>query len=246
MRLLKAFLAQILGLIIALVADPLLPDISYDNVDFFILQSSAAILISLVLRQPRWWILIHCLFLPSVFFLLSFHVSAYWYLLVLCILGLVFWGTIKGDVPLFLSSTHVTNAVIELVYRESAVSFAELGAGIGTITVPLAKQYPHLIINAWERAPLPWLINIWRNRLNKNSHCFCSSLWDCDFDQYDVIFTFLSPVLMPEIGVILRNNMRPGSLLISAAFPVPGWEPELIKQLNNITRTQLYCYRITD
>ena len=244
MTLSKAFLAQLFGLIIAIGLNPFLPLQNSGLVTLLILQSSGAMLGSKLLRQPRWWLVIHLLFLPSAAALLSLQLAAHWYLLILIILILVFWGTVKGDVPLFLSSTAVVEAVSQLITQESAQYFAELGAGIGTVTVPLAKQHPQLIINAWERAPIPWVINIWRSRHYANSHCYRSDLWNCDFSQYDVIFAFLSPVIMPELGAKLKTAMRPGSLLISSSFAIPDWQPETIKQVDDLAKTQLYCYRI--
>ncbi len=246
MTLSKAFLAQLFGLIIAIGLNPFLPLQNSGLVTLLILQSSGAMFSSLLLRQPRWWLMIHLLFLPSAATLLSIQLSAHWYLLILIVLTLVFWGTIKGDVPLFLSSTAVVDAVSQLITKESAQHFAELGAGIGTVSVPLAQQHPQLIINAWERAPLPWAINFWRSRHYPNSHCYRSNLWSCDFNQYDVIFAFLSPAVMPELGAKLKSTMRPGSLLISSSFAIPNWKPESIQQLNDIAKTQLFCYRITE
>ena len=246
MTLCKALLAQLLGLLIAFALNPFLPPHYSSWITLLILQSSGAMLSSTLLRQPRWWLVIHFLFLPSAAALLSLQLAAYWYLLILIILILVFWGTVKGDVPLFLSSTAVVEAISKLITQESAQYFAELGAGIGTVTAPLAKQHPQLIINAWERAPIPWAINVWRSRHYANSHCYRSNLWNCDFSQYDVIFAFLSPTIMPELGAKLQTAMRPGSLLISSSFAIPDWKPETIKQLNDIAKTQLYCYRIAD
>ncbi len=246
MTLSKALLAQLLGLIIAISLIPLLPMKFSGLVTFLILQSSCAMLSSILLRQPRWWLPIHLVFLPCATTLLSLQLAAHWYLLIFIVLTLVFWGTIKGDVPLFLSSTAVVEAVSQVITQESAQHFAELGAGIGTVTVPLAQQHPQLIINAWEKAPIPWVINIWRSRHYANSHCYRSNLWSCDFSQYDVIFVFLSPAVMPELGVKLRSTMRPGSLLISSSFAIPDWKPETIKQVNDMAKTQLFCYRIAD
>ena len=244
MTLYKALLAQLFGLITAIGINPLLP-IAYSGLEsFLILQSSTAMLCSTLLHQRRWWLIIHILFLPSALTLHSLELSAHWYLLTLILLTLVFWGTIKGDVPLFLSSTAVVDSVSQFITKESAQHFAELGAGMGTITVPLAQQHPQLVINAWERALLPWAINVWRSRHYANSRCYRGDLWNCDFNQYDVIFAFLSPAVMPELGAKLQTAMRPGSLLISSSFAIPDWEPETIKQVNDLAKTQLYCYRI--
>ena len=165
------------------------------------------------------------------------------YLLVVLLLALVFWGTVKGDVPLFLSSTAVADAVAALVDKENAGAFADLGAGVGSVAVPLAQQRA-MAVDAWESAPLPWLIAAWRCRTLSNASVKRASLWGCDLGRYDVVFAFLSPAVMAELGGKIRREMRPGSLFISSSFPIPAWQPESVVQIEDRRRTKLFCYRI--
>lgn len=165
------------------------------------------------------------------------------YQLLVLLLGLVFWGTVKGDVPLFLSSTAVADAVAVIVDREKAAVFADLGAGVGSVAVPLA-QHRSLKVDAWERAPLPWLITAWRCRKLPNAAVKRASLWDCNLARYEVVFAFLSPAVMVELGEKVRREMRLGSLFISSSFPIPDWEPEKIVDIEDRRRTKLFCYRV--
>ena len=129
--------------------------------------------------------------------------------------------------PLFLSSTAVADAVAAIVERENADMFADLGAGIGSVAVPLAERRA-MTVDAWECAPLPWLITAWRCRKTAECDARRASLWGCDLGRYEVVFAFLSPAVMAELGEKVRREMRPGSLFISSSFPIPDWEPESI------------------
>jgi hypothetical protein len=71
-----------------------------------------------------------------------------------------------------------------------------------------------------------------------------ASFWDGDLGRYDVVFAFLSPAVMAELGEKVRREMRPGSLFISSSFPVPDWEPEAIEQIEDRRGTKLFCYRV--
>lgn len=208
-----------------------------------LVQGMAAALCSGVLRQPYWWLPIHVLFLPTAIAMLTLHLPSWLYLSVVLLLALVFWGTVKGDVPLFLSSSAVADAVKAIVDQENAEVFADLGAGVGSVAVPLARQRP-LIVDAWEYAPLPWLITAWRCRKLSNAKVKRASLWDCDLGRYDVVFAFLSPAVMTELGEKVRDEMRPGSLFISSSFPVADWEPESVTSIADRRQTQLFCYRL--
>jgi hypothetical protein len=209
-----------------------------------LMQGATAALWSRVLRQPYWWLPIHFLFLPAVIALLTLQLPSWLYLLIVLLLALVFWGTVKGDVPLFLSSSAVADALTSIVDRENAGMFADLGAGVGSVAVPLARRLS-IKVDAWERAPLPWLITAWRCRKLPNADVKRESLWGCDLDRYDVVFAFLSPAVMSELGEKIRREMRPGSLFVSSSFPIPDWRPESVVQIDDRRRTKLFCYRVT-
>lgn len=244
MTLFKAFAAQMLGVTFTIALASMLPALFHGSWRLALTQGVIAALSANLLRQPSWWIWIHLLFLPTVTAMLVLQLPAWSYLLAVLLLALVFWGTAGGDVPLFLSSSAVTDAVAAIAERENAEMFADLGAGIGSVAVPLAQQYPLMTVEAWERAPLPWLITAWRCRKLPNMNARRSSFWDCDLGCYDVVFAFLSPAVMAELGEKVRREMRPGSLFISSSFPVPGWEPESIEQIEDRRGTKLFCYRL--
>ena len=240
MQLTKALTCQLGGLLIAVLLAQSAQGIGW----VLLIQGIAAASLSRLLQQPIWWLPCHLFFLPTAISLSAIHLPAGMYLLILCVMTLLFWGTVKGDVPLFLSSSAVADAMIKLAQREHACSFAELGAGTGSVAVPLAQRLPALKIQALERAPLPWLITRWRCRLLRNVEVQNKSLWQCDLTKQDLVFAFLSPLVMVQLGKKVRNEMRAGSLLVSSSFPIPDWQPEFVVQLEDRSRTRLYCYRI--
>jgi len=244
MTLTKALACQIIGLIIAFLLTRIFPQLAYGLWTVFLLQGITAAASSRLFHQPIWWLPIHLLFLPAVVGMTIINLPAWLYLLILLMLALVFWGTVKGDVPLFLSSSEVADAVTLLVQKENASCFTELGAGVGSVVVPLAKKLPHLKTHALEIAPLPWLIMRYRCRLLTNVTVKNKSLWEYDLTKQDLVFTFLSPLFMEQLGEKVRREMRVGSLFVSSSFPVPDWLPESVIQLEDRRGTKLYCYRV--
>lgn len=244
MSLIKALLCQILACLIILLLSDWLSRWAIDIRLIALLQALIAATFSALLRQPVWWRLIHLSFTPAMAIMLAFSLPSWLYLLVLLLLSLVFWGTVKGDVPLFLSSSAVGKAVIAVVARERAASFVDLGAGVGTVVAPLARQRPDLRIDALERAPLPWLLARWRCRKLPNVQVRLVSLWRRNLTEYNVVFAFLSPLVMARVAEKVRSEMREGSLFISSSFPVQDWVPETIVEVDDGRKTRLYCYRI--
>lgn len=241
---LRALAAQGLGLIVSLALAWGVPAVFSELWRLVLLQGIVAVLCSRALQQPPWWWPMHLLFLPALLGALALQLPSGIYLGVFLLLALVFWGTVQGDVPLFLSSPAVAAAVAELAEQERAGLCADLGAGVGSVVVPLAQRLPLVAIEAWERAPLPWAIAEWRCRKVPNVAVRRASFWSCHFARYDLVFAFLSPAVMPALGEKIRREMRPGSLFVSSSFPLPEWVPETVRNLDDRRGTRLYCYRI--
>jgi hypothetical protein len=64
-----------------------------------------------------------------------------------------------------------------------------------------------------------------------------------DLGSYDVVFVFLTPMVMQEIADKARAEMRSGSLLLSLAFPLPGIKPDFTLNTNGNEGHLLYGWR---
>lgn len=243
MILLRAIFCQFFALALVFITAYWLP-IFHNPIVFLLAQCGMAIAGSFLLHQPKWWIPIHLVFLPSVFIFFTLALPAWLYLIITLVLILIFWGTVRGDVPLFLSSNEVTHAVAGLLQQEQAKHFADLGAGVGSVAVPVARLFKNINVEAWELAPIPWLISAWRGRNVSNYTALRQNFFNSDFEKYDVVFAFLSPAVMPAVSEKIKREMRSGTLFISSSFPAPDWKPESIKEMDDLRRTVLFCYRI--
>lgn len=238
---LKALSCQVLALALTMLLVTLQGNIFILRLPI-VLQPLFAVMLSHLFGQPQWWMPIHLLFLPLVWLLLQLGVPAWVYLLGFILLVLIYWGTIKGDVPLFLSSPAVSLALSDIVRREQAESLIDLGAGIGSVVLPLANRFPHLRITAVERAPIPWLILSWRCRRFKNIKICRDNFWDYPLANDSVVFAFLSPKVMTRLDEKCRNELGAGNLLVSSAFPLTDREPNSIISLNK-KHLKLHCYK---
>lgn len=242
----RALLAQLIGLTLAALLAWAMPQVFRDLWSVAVAQGFAALLASKWLEQPGWWQPIHLAFLPLVLAATTLHLPSEIYLVAFALLMLVFWGTAGGDVPLFLSSREVVMTLAEIADDERAHTFVDLGAGVGSVVVPLAKHFPLLQVEAWERAPIPWALTAMRGRKLGNLILRRDSFWNASLADYDIVFAFLSPAVMPEVGDKVRREMRPGTLFISSSFPVPEWRPEMKVEIGDARDTVLYGYRIEE
>jgi hypothetical protein len=94
-----------------------------------------------------------------------------------------------------------------------------------------------------EIAPLPaWVARV-RAAVAGRFRAGQGDFWTLDLSDYDVIYAFLSPAPMQALWEKVTREARPGTLLISNSFGVPGAEPHAQVPLGGANRA-LYVWRI--
>ncbi|MBP6366905.1 MAG: hypothetical protein KBA82_07455 [Nitrosomonas sp.] len=242
---LKALLTQIIATLIMALFVMAQSTIILSLFEWSVLQGLLAGLISYCLRMPAWWIFIHLTFIPLAIATLALEISSLWFLsLFLCLL-LIYGKTYKTQVPLYLSSKNVNIVLDTLLPKQEQFSFVDLGSGCGGLLNNLAKVHKNGLFYGIESAPLPLLISKLRSLLNHGScKIFWGSFWEYDLSQYDVVYAYLSPVPMESLWRKVSKEMRPGSLLISNTFLIPGVTPHKSIQLNDFSNSTLYLWKI--
>lgn len=194
-----------------------------------VLQGGVAAVLGRVLGMESWWIPIHALFVPGLVGLLQLRLPPVWFLAGFAVLASVYWSVARTRVPLFLSSRAAARAVAELLPRERSFMFIDLGSGLGGMLCNLARARPAGSFHGIESAPLPFLLSTLRTALSVPSgKVGWGHFQDLDLGHYDVVYAYLSPAAMPGLWVKARREMRPGTLLISNAFAIPGVAPTCI------------------
>jgi len=138
---------------------------------------------------------------------------------------LVYGGGILTRVPLYNSNRDAWEALLGLV-PPGAARFVDLGAGLAGPLAFLARQRPDASFHGVEASPLTCLA-AWLRTLPCRGNCRIrwGSLWREELCEYDVVYAFLSPAPMPALWAKAVREMKPGSLLVSNTFAVPGQEP---------------------
>lgn len=201
-----------------------------------------ALFFASVSHQPWWWRLIHGAFMPAVWLTHHQQIDPGWFLLAFVLLLLVYRGALSGQVPLYLSNKQTVAALAELLAERQQLRFLDLGAGIGSTTVPLADLLPDDHFTGVENAPLTWLTGRFLSLGRPNISWQWEDLWRAKLGDYDVVYAFLSPVPMADLWKKVQAEMPPGSLFISNTFPVPGVAPSRIIEVDCSPARPLYCY----
>jgi SAM-dependent methyltransferase len=209
-----------------------------------LIQGLLAALICNLFGLQRWWLIISLLFFPAILLAQAFMLPSWIYLWAFIFSLTFFWSLIYRGAPLYVSGPATWTTVAELLPRDHAFRFIDLGSGLGGLASHLSRQYPNAEFHGVELAPGPWLISKIRNWLaDGRVDFFRRDYRKLDLGSYDVVFAFLTPPVMQEIADKARAEMRPGSLLLSLAFPLPGIEADFTLNTHGDEGHLLYGWR---
>ena len=213
---------------------------------FALLCGTLAAVLSSITGIARWWLFIQFAFAPALVLMLALDIPPGIFLAIFLVMLVVYWSTFRSQVPLYLSSKKVWQALETLLPAEQPFTFVDLGSGMGGVLTHLAESRPCGRYHGIEVAPLPFLWSWLRLRFGDLAHCSVhrGSLWDCDLSQYDVVFAYLSPVPMDALWNKARREMRPGSLFISNTFAVRDQPPHESVTVDDLHRSTLYLWRM--
>ena len=208
-----------------------------------------AALFSRIAGLARWWLLIQFLFIPALVLMLSLKLPPNFFLFAFLILLVVYWSTFRTQVPLYLSSRRIWQAMELLLPAPASdknFTLMDLGSGIGGVLTNLAGVRPDGRYYGVEAAPLPFLWSWLRIRLGGYRNCEVKwgSLWDCDLAEYDVVFAYLSPVPMDELWQKARREMRSGTVFISNTFAVADHPPQQTFTVDDLHHSTLYIWHM--
>ena len=215
-----AFILQFAAVVITLLS---VNAVGWHGSPLFIalLCGMLAAMFSFFAGLAKWWLVIELLFAPALVLMLAVELPPGLFLGAFLLSLLVYWSTFRTQVPLYLSSSKVWQALeqsLPIAQVGSSFSFMDLGSGLGGVLTHLASARRDGRYGGVEAAPLPFLWSWLRIRLGGYRNCRVQwgSLWDCDLSHYDVVFAYLSPVPMEKLWHKARAEMRPNTLFISS------------------------------
>jgi len=189
---------------------------------FVLLQAAISAVFAVWARMASWWRWIHAGFPLAIWLMAQLQLPSECYLLGFLVSLALFWTTFRSQVPFFPSRPAVWQQVGQLL-PASKLRIVDIGSGLGDLSMHLSLLRSDCSIEGIEIAPLPWLLSYVRARLRRSTAKFKFGDYHAlDFGAYDVIFAYLSPAVMSDLRQKAQLEMRPGSMLISYEFDIPG------------------------
>lgn len=141
-------------------------------------------------------------------------------------------------VPYYPTPFQSYQTIASLV-PEDAISFADLGCGTGKLLQYVCSSKKVSKLYGYEISIFPYIIAKFRSLLqNKIKIRFCS-FWSINWNQFDVIYCFLSPAPMSKVSEKFNREAKNGALLISNTFELPVTADTNIVFIKEIDAAQL-------
>jgi hypothetical protein len=205
--------------------------------------ASCAVALGWILGLAPWWLAINALFVPALAWGLTLELSPWWPLAALGVLVAVYGRIWASRVPLFFTTARAQDALAQALPKEP-IAFLDAGCGDARVIAGLAAARPDSRFEGIEHALVPWLLGCWRSwRDEAPFYVRRGDLWAHGLTQYDVVYAYLSPAVMPRFWEKAKREMRPGALLVSA-FEVPGMREGRYIEVDDAMRTRLHVCRI--
>ena len=146
---------------------------------------------------------------------------------------------------LYVSTSRVRIlAFIEEVQMRPKQLLVDIGCGDGRVLRKACKRYGvraigyELNLLAYLKAKLLCLglkdVAVkWRN------------FWTVDLSDADVVFCYLFPDVMRDLATKLKSELRPGAVVVSCNFDLPGFTPDqVLRPGNSLHNDPIYVYRL--
>jgi SAM-dependent methyltransferase len=188
-----------------------------------LVQGIGAALLSWWRGLAWWWLAIQLLFPLALLMTLALHLPPVVFLLLFGFLLALYWSTFRTQVPFYPSGPAVWASVLALLPEQANARLIDIGSGVGGLVLSLARQRRDGHFTGIELAPLPWLVSRLRGRSQRSTAHFVRGDYEgLNLADFDVVFAYLSPAAMPALWQKAQREMRPGTLLLSYEFPIPG------------------------
>lgn len=243
----QALVLQIVALSLCLLLSMLFRIVLIDSppiIFFVFIQAALAAFLAFLRGMDWWWWIIQFSFPILIIIFLFIEIPSSYYLIGFVILALLYWSTFKTQVPYYPSKKSLLPAILGLFPSEKSINFVDIGSGLGGLLIQASKIRKESNFVGIEIAPLPWAISYLRGKCTQSRVQFKLGTYEkANFGDYDVVFAYLSPAVMPAVWVKAKAEMKPGSLFLSYEFIIPDVTPDLHINITANDPT-LYVWRI--
>jgi len=149
----------------------------------------------------------------------------------------------RGYAPLISTKTDVLQKIVAEIQLASDAKIFELGAGSAGFLRAVEKKFPAAVLFGIEYSFWPWLTTKLQLALRHSRiEIIKSDLFKTNLKEADLIYCYLNPKMMQALESKFKAECKPGTQIISHAFPLPDLAP--IKVLEDGGHSKIFFYSI--
>ncbi|MFB9328134.1 class I SAM-dependent methyltransferase [Paenibacillus aurantiacus] len=162
-------------------------------------------------------------------------------------MSIVYTSWRNGITPMPTTGIVSREVARELRNLKSGGTLVDAGSGWGTLAFHLLRSCPDWRIVGIENSPLPLcyarlarrlLPALLRNKVRFER----GDLYRYPYGQADAVVCYLHPAAMKRLGTILKEQLHPGTPVVSVFFTLPGWQPIRVVTCRDLYRTKVHVY----
>jgi SAM-dependent methyltransferase len=144
---------------------------------------------------------------------------------------------------LYVSTSRVRiSAFLEAVPMKAGQLLVDIGCGDGRVLRQVGRRYGVRTVG-YELNLLAYV----KARLlcfgRTNIQIKLSNFWNADLSEADVVFCYLFPDVMSDLVAKLKSDLKPGAVVVSCNFDLPGLIPErILRPGNSFHNDPIYVY----
>jgi len=162
------------------------------------------------------------------------------------VIALILGYTLVTGAPPTPTSPKVKAAMLSLLPEDVEGAIFELGSGWGTLAFPLARRYPRTRVAAYELSPVPWAFARARHMLTSlpNLEILRADYHTAPLGEAGLVVVYIHRPAMVKLKAKLEAELRPGAVVLSNFFSIPGWTPQKETTAGDLYRSKVFLYRV--
>lgn len=151
------------------------------------------------------------------------------------------------DVSSSTKATRKIKDILDELGQKEAVFF-DLGSGRGVFSIRIKKFFPGFTVYGFDRSPFKTFLSRVRAFISGQKVIFTrKNVFNVDLRSADIVYIYTWQTTMDKLKDKFERELRPGTLVITSTFTIPGWEPistrETLKVKRDPAFERIYVYR---
>ncbi len=146
---------------------------------------------------------------------------------------------------LYVSTARVRIAAfLDVLTPSPGQLLVDLGCGDGRVLRSACRRYP-IRAEGYELNLLAYAKARLLSAGQAAVTIYLENFWKADLSAADIVFCYLFPDVMLPLAHKLREELKPGAMVVSCNFPLPGFQPDrVLRPGGNLTNDPIFIYRI--